>query len=194
MRRTQTQTTPRRVRLGLLRNARLIALIPAIVHAFRDGRSADCVDSPNRGTAASMKVRRCSMTAARNGDAARRGIRSTSLVSASHRVTRIARFWTRAGWVVARRQSQKREASQQIPQQNSLLLNRSACAQMRSHDFSTFMSFPGCKRGKHTQEKPPPLFKSSPAPSAAPVRAAIVHWQWRLSFCHPIRHCSCRGR
>lgn len=44
---------------------------------------------------------------------------------------------------------------------------------MRSHDFGTFMSFPGCKTGKHTQEKPAPLFKSSPAPASAPVRKRL---------------------
>ncbi|CAI5993636.1 unnamed protein product [Closterium sp. NIES-64] len=49
------------------------------------------------------------------------------------------------------------------------------CCHKRSHDFSLFLSIPGCKRGKHTTEKPKPITPAAPAPAPptpSPVRAA----------------------
>ncbi|CAI5522529.1 unnamed protein product, partial [Closterium sp. Naga37s-1] len=49
------------------------------------------------------------------------------------------------------------------------------CCHKRSHDFSLFLSIPGCKRGKHTTEKPKPIPPAAPAPAPptpSPVQAA----------------------
>ncbi|CAI7912845.1 unnamed protein product, partial [Closterium sp. NIES-53] len=51
------------------------------------------------------------------------------------------------------------------------------CCHKRSHDFSLFLSIPGCKRGKHTTEKPKPISPAAPVPAPpmpSPVRAAGV--------------------
>ncbi|CAI5489966.1 unnamed protein product, partial [Closterium sp. Naga37s-1] len=51
------------------------------------------------------------------------------------------------------------------------------CCHKRSHDFSLFLSIPGCKQGKHTTEKPKPISPAAPAPAPpmpSPVRAAGV--------------------
>lgn len=37
-----------------------------------------------------------------------------------------------------------------------------SCCKQRSHDFSLFLEIPGCTIGKHTSEKPQPIFTSSP--------------------------------
>ncbi|GJP32884.1 hypothetical protein CLOM_g17476 [Closterium sp. NIES-68] len=46
------------------------------------------------------------------------------------------------------------------------------CCHKRSHDFSLFLSIPGCKQGKHTTEKPKPLTPAAPSP--APVKPSPV--------------------
>ncbi|KAH7372686.1 hypothetical protein KP509_17G016600 [Ceratopteris richardii] len=44
------------------------------------------------------------------------------------------------------------------------------CCKQRSHDFSLFMDIPGCTTGKHTSEKPQPLFTSSAKkPTITPI-------------------------
>ncbi|KAH9312137.1 hypothetical protein KI387_027172, partial [Taxus chinensis] len=38
-----------------------------------------------------------------------------------------------------------------------------SCCKQRSHDFSLFLAIPGCKKGKHTSEKP--QTKAAPSPN-----------------------------
>nr|XP_024394893.1 cysteine and histidine-rich domain-containing protein RAR1-like [Physcomitrium patens] len=39
-----------------------------------------------------------------------------------------------------------------------------SCCKQRSHDFSDFLSLPGCTKGKHSSEKP--VVKAAPSPNA----------------------------
>ncbi|KAG0556904.1 hypothetical protein KC19_11G087600 [Ceratodon purpureus] len=45
-----------------------------------------------------------------------------------------------------------------------------SCCKQRSHDFSDFLSLPGCTKGKHSCEKP--VAKAAPRPNAKPVQMA----------------------
>jgi len=43
------------------------------------------------------------------------------------------------------------------------------CCKQRSHDFSIFLSIPGCRRGKHTQERPQTMQQTAAASAAKPT-------------------------
>jgi len=47
------------------------------------------------------------------------------------------------------------------------------CCRKRSHDFQLFMDIPGCRVGRHTQEKPDAPASAAPAPVAAPVKLVV---------------------
>lgn len=43
------------------------------------------------------------------------------------------------------------------------------CCHRKSHDFSTFLAIPGCRRGKHSQEKPKAMTTTSKVSTNAPT-------------------------
>ncbi|RID40705.1 hypothetical protein BRARA_J00736 [Brassica rapa] len=73
-----------------------------------------------------------------------------------------------------------------------------SCCKQRSHDFTLFLEIPGCKKGKHTTEKPV-LAKPAPrqppitVPTSSPVANAAATLKDSCSRCRQGFFCSDHG-